>query len=54
MKPDYQKVVELFKIYMQKEKLNITKISFIHNLESKITDKIFKNDIEPLIKNVSN
>ena len=48
------KVVGLFKIYMQKVKSNITKTSFIQNLNSKITDKIFRNDIVSLINNVSN
>lgn len=53
LKPDFEKVVKILNAYLNSESLSITKKDFLDNLNAKIEDPIFQNDITPLIRNSS-
>jgi len=53
LNPNYEKTIKIFKAYLEKENLSITKKDFLDNLSAKIEDPIFQNDILPLIMNSS-
>jgi predicted nucleotidyltransferase component of viral defense system len=53
LKPNFEKTVTIFKAYLNKENLLITKKAFLDNLCAKIENPIFQNDIMPLIRNSS-
>jgi predicted nucleotidyltransferase component of viral defense system len=53
LKPKFEKTVKILKAYLDNENLSITKKEFLDNLNSKIDDPIFQNDITPLIRNSS-
>jgi len=53
LKPDTQKTVTIFKAYLKNEKLNISQKDFLENMNAKIEDPIFQNDLTPLIRNSS-
>ena len=47
---DFQQIIDCFNFYIEKEGNNISKADFEQNMDKKLTDNIFLEDIIPLLR----
>lgn len=48
--PDWEKVVEIFQIYLESDKIRISKKEFEQNIRNKLTDRGFREDTRTLLR----